>query len=295
MGILRVDKPEGPTSHDIVARARRALGTRRVGHTGTLDPFASGLLLLCVGDATRLSEVLTGLPKVYVAEALLGIRTDTDDREGVPVEVREGAERLGVEEVDVALAAHRGSFLQTPPIYSAKKMGGERLHRRARRGEAVEPPPVRVEVFALERLEWSPPRLRFRVHCSSGTYIRALARDLGEALGVGGHLNALRRTQVGPHGLAGAVSGDRLEDALTDSGAWIPLPRALAHLPHRDVTEREALELRRGRRVGRGTLHPGEGEDQAGGGPVALFQGDGLVALAERRGDWLQPRRVFPA
>lgn len=298
-GILRVDKPEGPTSHDIVSRARRALRTRRVGHTGTLDPFASGLLLLCVGTATRLSESLTGLPKSYEAVARLGIRTDTDDREGVVLDVHEGVEALDPAELDRALAALRGPLLQVPPAFSAKKVGGEAMHRKARRGEVVELPPVPVEVHAIERVDWTPPLLRFRVDCSSGTYIRALARDLGEALGVGAHLAGLRRTRVGDHSVEGAVPADALDDAERVAAAWLAPREALTHLPCLDLTPEQAARIRTGQRI---TADVGQESEPprstAGGGHegrLALFLDEELVALAETEGEWILPRRVFPA
>lgn len=287
-GILRVDKPVGPTSHDMVGRVRRVLKTRRVGHTGTLDPFASGLLLVCVGPATRLSQVLTGMPKTYEAEALLGVRTDTDDSEGAVVSQREGAALLDAEEVERALSRFRGRILQTPPPYSAKKVGGEAAHRKARRGEAVELAPVEVEIEVLDLLEWAPPRLRFRTRCSSGTYVRALARDLGETLGVGAHLTGLRRTAIGPHTVEHAVSGDALDDPEALAGAWLPIRTALSHLPCMEVGEEAVKALCRGQWV----------PDPRGGAagvedPVAIFHGDDLVALAEAREGRLLPRRVL--
>lgn len=287
-GILRVDKPVGPTSHDIVGRVRRVLGTRRVGHTGTLDPFASGLLLVCVGPATRLSQVLTGMPKTYEAEALLGVRTDTDDSEGVVLSRREGAADLQVETLEKALTAFRGPILQTPPPFSAKKVGGEAAYVKARRGEAVELTPVEVEIETLELLDWAPPLLRFRTRCSSGTYIRALARDLGEALGVGAHLTALRRTAIGSHGVEDAVSGDALEDQEALASAWLPIRSALHHLPSLDVGVEAVGELCRGR-----WIPDPRGEAAGGDDPVAVFHGEGLVALAEAREGRLLPRRVL--
>jgi len=289
--VLRVDKPEGPTSHDIVVRARRALRTRKVGHTGTLDPFASGLLLLCVGSATRLSSVLTGLPKEYVAEARLGVSTDTLDREGTVISERPGWQTLSSSEVEAALAALEGPFLQTPPAFSAKKLGGEAAHRKARRGEVVELAPVPVEVLEMEFLGWEPPLLRFRVACSSGTYIRALARDFGEALGVGAHLTVLRRTAVGPHRVEGAVLGDRLDVSAELAAARLPYRDALAHLPALEVGAAGAALLSAGRAV---PAPSGELERWSEGGLGAAFLGEALVALVERRGGWVHPRRVMP-
>lgn len=287
-GILRVDKPVGPTSHDIVGRVRRTLKTRRVGHTGTLDPFASGLLLICVGPATRLSQVLTGMPKTYEAEALLGVRTDTDDCEGVVISRREGVADLDAGQIEAALAHFRGRILQTPPPYSAKKVGGEAAYLKARRGEAVELAPVEVEIEALEVLEWTAPRLRLRVRSSSGTYIRALARDLGEALGVGAHLTGLRRTAIGPHGVDGAVPGDALDDPGALAAAWLPVRTALSHLPCVDVEAQAVTGLCRGQAV------PDPREiDPDTGTAVAVFHEGALVALAEARDGRLLPRRVL--
>lgn len=287
-GILRVDKPVGPTSHDMVGRVRRVLKTRRVGHTGTLDPFASGLLLICVGPATRLSQVLTGMPKTYEAEAVLGIRTDTDDCEGTVVSRREGVAELHRDDVEAALVAFRGRILQAPPPYSAKKVGGEAAYLKARRGEIVELAPVEVEIESLELLEWTPPHLRFRVRCSSGTYVRALARDLGEALGVGAHLTGLRRTAIGPHGVEGAVSAGALDDAPARSAAWLPVRTALAHLTCLDVEAPDVVGLCQGQAV----PDPRGGEQEAED-SVAVFHAGSLVALAELRAGLLLPRKVL--
>src|SRR4051812_34102260 len=230
-GVLLVDKPRGPTSHDVVAIARRALGTRRVGHTGTLDPFATGLLLLCVGPATRVAEFLTGLPKRYRARVRLGVRTTTDDPEG-EVEAESDAWRaLTRADVDRELAALRGPQLQTPPRFSAKKIGGRAAYQLARRGDEVVLAPAAVEVFELDVVAWDPPDLDLDVACSSGTYVRAIARDLGEALGVGAHLTALRRTSVGGFTLDGALTLDTLGDAAAVAAGWIEPARAVAHLP----------------------------------------------------------------
>jgi len=287
-GILRLDKPVGPTSHDMVARVRRALGTRRVGHTGTLDPFASGLLLMCVGPATRLSEVLTGMPKSYEAEAVLGVQTDTDDTEGTPVMVRAGVESLDEAMLDSVLASFHGQILQRPPPFSAKKIGGEAAYLKARRGEVVDLLPVAVEVYSIQRLSWAPPLLRFKVTCSSGTYVRGIARDVGEVLGVGAHLSALRRTAIGPHGVEGAVSGDHLDDPGALVAAWLPLRMALSHLAAVDVGEEELERLRRGQSI------QGDGVPDLKGNPqVALFHHDVLVALAESRDGLLHPRKVL--
>ena len=207
-GLLLVDKPQGVTSHDVVARARRLLGTRKVGHAGTLDPMATGLLLLGVDSATRLLTYLVGLDKEYTATIRLGVATDTDDAEGEVVDTRDAS---GV--TDAAISAGigelTGAIEQVPSTYSAIKVDGRRAYDRARSGEQVEltARPVTIHAFELlaSRRDGDLVDLDVRVACSSGTYIRALARDLGAGLDVGGHLTALRRTRVGPFAVADAV------------------------------------------------------------------------------------------
>jgi tRNA pseudouridine55 synthase len=238
-GVLPVDKPEGPTSHDVVARARRSLGLRRIGHTGTLDPFASGLLLLCIGPATRLAEYLTHLPKSYRATLRLGAVTDTDDREGEVVRFSDGWREVTEAALEGALDRQRGAILQVPPRFSAKKVAGERMYDVARRGGVVETAPVSVSISRLQVTRFAPPDVDFEVDCSSGTYIRAIARDVGEALGVGAHLVSLRRTRIGAHSVDGAIAVDRLEDRDAVGSALLSPARAVAHLPRVEVTPRE--------------------------------------------------------
>lgn len=292
-GFLPVDKPPGPTSHDVVARVRKVLGERRVGHTGTLDPFASGLLLLCVGRATRLTQYLDAHPKSYEAEARLGQLTTSLDTEGEVILEDEAWKGVDEARVRAAMAGLTGRQEQIPPAYSAKKLAGEAAYLRARRGEAVALTPVEVEIHELELLELSLPQLRFRVRCSTGTYVRALARDLGERLGTGAHLTQLRRTAIGPIHVADAVA----LDALTNPGgvglrsleqAWIQPLDALAHLPRIDVEPEGAIRLGRGQ-----TVTPA-GEDLPDGTLVAVAAGGTLLAVAEALGGTLQPRKVFP-
>jgi tRNA pseudouridine55 synthase len=207
-GILLVDKPQGVTSHDVVARARRLLGTRKVGHAGTLDPMATGLLLLGVDSATRLLTYLVGLDKEYLATIRLGVATDTDDAEGEVVATTD-ASRVSDAAVAAGILARNGAIEQVPSTFSAIKVDGRRAYDRARAGEAVELAARNVTIHDFEllasRREGAVVDLDVRVACSSGTYVRALARDLGAGLGVGGHLTALRRTRVGPFGVADAV------------------------------------------------------------------------------------------
>lgn len=283
--MLPVDKPEGPTSHDIVERARRALGIRRVGHTGTLDPFASGLLLLCVGRATRIAEYLTGLPKRYEAEALLGQVTDTDDREGTVLSSQEGPFEVDCGDVEEVFERFRGTFLQVPPQFSAKKVAGVAMHRRARRGEALELEPCSVTIYDLELLDLAVPTVRFSVRCSSGTYVRSLARDMGEALGVGAHLVKLRRTHVGDFGVADAIEVENLgESSRVRAAALTPL-RALGHLAAEEVGDAEVASIALGQAV------PSGREDSSD--PLAVAKDGELVAIAETSGGMLRPRKVF--
>jgi tRNA pseudouridine55 synthase len=288
-GVLLIDKPAGPTSHDCVAHVRRALRTRRVGHTGTLDPFATGLLVVCVGPATRISQWLTHLDKSYEAEIELGRTTETLDPEGETLSRIPGCERLDRSAIDAALSGFLGEQLQRPPAYSAKKIGGVAAHRRVRRGESVELAPVPVTISALDVLEWTPPRLRVRVDCSSGTYIRAIARDLGEATGFGGMLTALRRLSVGGFRLEGAVSLEALES--DGEISWVRPAEALrlAGIPGIDVDAAQMGELAQGRPVERPSAEPVLAE----GSSCALVHEGRLCAIAEVRGERLQPRRVF--
>ncbi len=283
IGVLPVDKPEGPTSHDVVALARRATGVRRIGHTGTLDPFASGLLLLCLGRATRLVEYLHSLPKTYVAVARLGEATTTDDRTGDVVAASEAWRGLSEADVQAAFTRQQGSRLQVPPAFSAKKVDGERLYRRARRGEVVEAAPASVEIYRLEVRRMALPEVEFDVECSAGTYIRAIARDAGTALGVGGHLSQLRRTRIGSFDVHQALGLDQLDRAHVAGALLAPL-NAVAHLPRVDVDDAAAQRIRHGM---------GLPMDDAPAGPLAMVHDGELLAVAEAEGALVRPRKVF--
>ena len=245
-GLVLIDKPAGPTSHDIVASVRRATGQRRTGHTGTLDPPATGLLVLALGRATRLIRFLPDAPKLYEGTLALGLTTKTDDLAGDVIERARGP-LPEFEAVRAAAAGLVGKQLQIPPAVSARKVGGERLYRLARRGRSVEAPPAEIEVFSFElRRGTQDGRVPFRAAVGKGTYIRSLARDLGERLGCGGALAELRRTAIGPFELSSAVDPPKLG---TDSSlspwsprATIPLDRAPLVLPTRRI---EAAEIER--------------------------------------------------
>lgn len=275
-----MDKPAGITSHDVVATVRKRLGTRAVGHTGTLDPFATGLLVLVLGSATRLARYVEGATKTYWAEARLGFATDSDDLTGEPLGVPSDGPWPSEAQVADVLAGLIGPSEQRPPAYSAKQVGGVRSHAVARRGGRLELAPVPVTVHQLTLLSYQPPVLTFRVTVSAGTYVRALARDAGERLGTGAHLTALRRESVGAFEVGQAVP---LAEVTAD--ALIPPLALIGHLPQAEVDSEAVARIRHGQRVPGGF----------GTGPTALVADGQLVAIAEaREGAW-QPTAVFPA
>jgi tRNA pseudouridine55 synthase len=244
-GLVVVDKPGGMTSHDVVARVRRLAGTRKVGHAGTLDPMATGVLVLGLNRATRLLGRLTLADKRYDATIQLGVATTTDDADGDVVSTASTGD-LTEDAVRSALASFVGEIDQVPSTVSAIKVDGQRAYARVRAGEQVELAPRRVTIHGIEVTGVDLPRLDVAVHCASGTYVRAIARDLGAALGVGGHLTALRRTAVGPFGLADSHS---LEE-LTESFALIPIAEAArTTFPAVDLDESQAAGVRVGRRL----------------------------------------------
>ena len=288
-GALLVDKPEGPTSHDVVKWARRAFGVRRIGHTGTLDPFASGLLILLVGPVTRLAEYLSALPKKYEARARLGIRTDTHDAEGRTVSVQDPGVVPTQEQIEAELATFEGRGQQVPPQFSAKKVGGERMYKRARRGDTVQLPPVDVEIFEIQLTDYIPPEIGFTMTCSSGTYVRAVARDLGDRLGVGAYLTVLRRTAVGAFSVDHAVPGDVLREGLCpDPTHWVEPAAAVGHLTTVRVEADDALRLRQG-----GAIPWSEEAEPGTGEPIVVMDEGGLVGIAEIRNGRLAPKKIL--
>ncbi len=263
-GVLVIDKPEGPTSHDVVAHVRKILGTRRVGHAGTLDPFATGVLVVCVNRATRLVQFLTGDDKEYVATMRLGFATDTGDLTGAPKTPVTGVDDITSDKVREAFNHFLGPIKQIPPMYSAKKVGGVKLYEMARRGEDVERAPVAVEIKELElfkpagdsgqasaNAQSGAGEFSFRVVCSSGTYIRALAEEIGALLGVGAHLRRLRRTRSGNCSLKNAVTLEELA-GLSRSGhidrVVIPMAEAVA-LPTVGVGDEDRRRVSHGRSI----------------------------------------------
>jgi tRNA pseudouridine55 synthase len=249
-GILLLDKPSGPTSHDMVYALRRGTREKRVGHAGTLDPLATGLLVLCLGAATRLSEYLAGKDKRYTATVRLGQATDTYDAQGtVTSESTALPERAAVE---AALAQFRGEQQQVPPAYSAIKRGGQKAYDLARRGETVTLEPRSVNFYAIELIDWQPPLVVLDVHCSAGTYIRSLAHDVGQALGCGAHLAALRRTASGALRVEQAVTLAALEAAFA-AGTWqqylLKPDAAVPDWPAVQLTAQDAVRVERGQSV----------------------------------------------
>ncbi len=300
-GILNLNKPRGPTSHDVVDRVRALTGIRRVGHAGTLDPLATGVLLVCVGRATRVAEYLMAGQKLYRARVRLGISTDTYDAEGqvaaeAPVEVSRA-------QVEAALAQFRGMIAQVPPVYSALKHKGTPLHRLARRGMEVERLSLKarqVEIFRLELTAWNPPECTLEVTSSPGTYVRALAHDLGQALSCGAHLTGLTRLASGDFRLEDAVTLEEFAQAAAEGG-WPdllhPMDAALTRFPALYLNAGAAKRLCSGQAVPTPPQPPPPGGGEEGG-PTRAYGPDGtflaLVAYDLAAGVW-RPRKVFCA
>jgi len=293
-GILNLDKPVGFTSHDVVARVRRLTGQRKVGHAGTLDPMATGVLLLCLGQATRVAEYLMAGQKKYRAIVRLGVVTDTYDVEGTVIQAVESF-HLSREQIAEALEAFQGTIQQIPPPYSAIRQGGRRLYQLARQGVSVQAPPRTVEIEAIDLIAWEPPHLTLEVTCSPGTYIRSLAHDLGQRLGVGGHLAALTRLASGDWHLEEAITLDELQAAV-EAGRWThllhPMDAALRAFDRVDLREEPARRVSHGQAI---RLDPPPRTSLA-----RAYTPDGrLLALLQpargpraREGMW-QPKKVF--
>ncbi len=287
-GVLVVDKPVGLTSHDVVQIVRKGTNIRRAGHTGTLDPRASGVLVILIGPAVRLSEYVSASDKRYQAVVRLGTRTDTYDADGrilstSPVDITEG-------QFEEALKKFVGTIEQVPPPYSAVKIKGRKAYEMAREGEEVDLSPRIIQVYNLELLEWAPPEAVIDVYCSSGTYVRSLAHDLGEALGCGAHLVGLRRTKSGRFTLRDAVPLRKLREHF-ENATWyqliIPAAEALSDWPAIELSGDEVEAIRHGHRVA--------GEASQGKLARGISEQGELVALLEfddQTSEW-QPKKVF--
>ena len=277
-GILIVDKPADWTSHDVVAKVRKICQTKRVGHTGTLDPFATGVLVICLNRATRLVQFLTGEDKEYLATICFGFATDTGDLTGTPLTAPAATDHLTPALIEAALKSFRGHLQQIPPMYSAKKIGGVKLYEMARRGEEIERQPITVEIKELELLGQIPGDglYTIRVVSSAGTYIRTLAEDIGKKLGIGAHLQSLRRTRVGNCVLSEAVTLDQLAEIAQAgklSDVLIPMANSL-RLPEVQINETEKGLVQHGRTLQRdGQWLSGE--------KLKLVNNDELIAIAE--------------
>jgi tRNA pseudouridine55 synthase len=292
-GVLVVDKPVGLTSHDVVQIIRRGTGIRRAGHTGTLDPRASGVLVILIGPAVRLSEYVSASDKRYQATIRLGVSTDTYDAEGEYIEPTRptvSVNDITENQFQDALMQFVGEIKQVPPPYSAVKVQGRKAYEIARNGEEVELEPRTINVYSLDLLEWSPPEAVVDVFCSSGTYVRSLANDLGKALGCGAHLVGLRRTKSGRFTLRDAVPLRRLQEAFT-AGNWyqnlIPAAEALGDWPMVELDADQVELVRHGHRV------PADAD--ANGWARGVSEAGDLVALLEvdpASHEW-QPRKVF--
>jgi len=315
-GILIIDKPEGITSHDVVARCRRILKTKRIGHTGTLDPFATGVMVILVGRATRLAQFLDRDAKEYEALVRFGFETETGDRTGAPKasEISDFRFQISDEEIKKVLPEFRGAILQTPPMYSAKKVEGKKLYELARRGVEIEREPVEITIYELELslesgvgsqeseekdsgLRTQDSRLktqdsRLRVLCSAGTYIRVLAEDIGKKLGTGAHLAELRRTRAGKFRLENAVTLEELEELAAENRlaeVLISMNAAVSHLAEIKLTAEETAKIKNGMKLKyvSGELKDGE--------ILRLTEGENLLAIGFYKAaeKVVQPRLVL--
>jgi tRNA pseudouridine55 synthase len=287
-GVLVVDKPIGLTSHDVVQIIRKGTNIRRAGHTGTLDPRASGVLVILIGPAVRLSEYVSASDKRYQAVVRLGQSTDTYDADGKVV--RTSPVNITEEEFDAALKKFVGEIEQVPPPYSAVKIRGKKAYEMAREGEEVDLLPRKIQVYTLDLLEWAPPDAVIDVYCSSGTYVRSLAHDLGESLGCGAYLVGLRRTKSGRFTLRDAVPLRKIRESF-ENGTWyqhlIPAAEALSDWPSVELTHTQVEDVRHGHRI--------PGDKELGNLARGISEQGELIALLEfdpEKNEW-QPKKVF--
>lgn len=288
-GIIPIDKPAGWTSHDVVARMRRLLRQKRVGHAGTLDPAATGVLPICFGQATRVVEYLSESGKAYRATITFGVETDTYDAEGTIIATHDLPPDLDRAAIEAVLPRFIGDIMQVPPMYSALKRDGQRLYDLARAGVTVDLAPRPVHIASLTIISWSPPDLTLEIECGKGTYIRSLAHDLGAVLGPGAHLKQLVRTRVGPFALARAVSLERLAEALADGSwdRWIYAPdEALLDWRAAILADTNEQRLRHGQML----AFPSITEAAR----LRAYSVDGrFLGMLERAGEVWKPAKVF--
>ncbi|MCP4230885.1 MAG: tRNA pseudouridine(55) synthase TruB [bacterium] len=283
-GLLVVDKPSGPTSSDIVTYIRKKLRVKKAGHCGTLDPAASGVLLVVFGKATRLAEYTNDYRKRYEAVIHLGITTDTDDAEGVIIVESEPPE-IGKNELSAVLSGFIGEIEQRVPAYSAVKVGGERLYKKARRGDDIDAPVRRVAIYDIEILDFALPKIWLSIECGSGTYIRSLARDIGERLGCGAHLAGLIRTGVGPYSLDTACKPGELGQLESDEPYFVPFDEMLPELPAIELDFADAEAITFGRKL-KQTNEPSSTR-------VRLLYRGRLLAIVRVGEGVIEPEKVF--
>jgi tRNA pseudouridine55 synthase len=290
-GIINIDKPAGITSYGVVARVRRMSGEKKVGHAGTLDPAATGVLPVCLGRATRVVEYIMGTPKIYMAEIELGVETDTYDASGAVVG-RGDPSPIDRPALQTALESFRGNIMQTPPMHSALKHGGRPLYDLAREGRTVTRRSRPVTVYAIVLLDFRTPRLKLEVACGRGTYIRSLAHDLGEALGCGAHLAALRRTRYGRFDARDAAPLTELEEAF-ESGGWrrfvLPIDFPLGHLSAAVIGEEDETAMKKGQPLHLDVATP-PGEPEV----CRAYTEDGqFLGILRHEGDAWRPEKVL--
>ena len=275
-GVLLLDKPVGLSSNDALIKAKRILNAKKAGHTGTLDPFATGLLPLCFGEATKFSQDLLEADKTYETTVHLGITTNTGDTEGEAIATKEVD--VTVEQIEEVLEQFRGAIMQVPPMYSALKRDGKAYYEYAREGIVLEREARPVTILDLKFLEYSAPFLKLSVTCSKGTYIRVLGEDIGNALGCGAHLNALRRTQVGPLTVAGMVTLEDMQNNPAPLSMLAPVDALLASFPAVLLTEELAKRFLNGQRLALGKEDIAVPAEQ---GRVRVYLGDKLLGTAQ--------------
>lgn len=290
-GVLLLDKPVGLSSNDALIRAKRVMNAKKAGHTGTLDPFATGLLPLCFGEATKFSQDLLEADKTYEATVHLGIKTDTGDTEGEAIETL--PVDVTVEQIEAALARFRGPILQVPPMYSALKRDGKALYEYAREGIVLEREARPVTIHALELIAYEAPMLRIRVTCSKGTYVRVLGEDIGAALGTGAHLNALRRIQVGALTLDGMITLEALQAHAEPRSLLAPVDALLSTFPAVELTPELAKRFLNGQRLALGKEAVTVPAEQ---GRVRVYHEGKLLGTANLQ-EWsiLAPERLIAA
>ena len=290
-GVLLLDKPVGLSSNDALIKAKRVMNAKKAGHTGTLDPFATGLLPLCFGEATKFSQDLLEADKTYEATVHLGIRTDTGDTEGEAIETL--PVDVTIEQIEAALARFRGPILQVPPMYSALKRDGKALYEYAREGIVLEREARPVTIHTLELIGYEAPMLRIRVTCSKGTYVRVLGEDIGAALGTGAHLNALRRIGVGALTLDGMITLDALQAHAEPRALLAPVDALLSTFPAVELTAELAKRFLNGQRLALGKEAVAVPAEQ---GRVRVYHDGKLLGTANLQ-EWaiLAPERLIAA